>query len=97
MNLPKMMLESGIFWEYDPKTMDIEDHRALIIRRVLEFGDLEHIRWMFGQYGRDVVQEVFESGAPLSKKSENFWQKYFKSKVCMRKQSIQKQSMFLNR
>lgn len=36
-----------LFWDTDPASMDLWNHKKFIIERILEFGDEDAYRWMF--------------------------------------------------
>ena len=46
-----------LFPEYDFESMSLEEHRGVIIERVLERGTWEQVRWLFATYGEDAVAE----------------------------------------
>jgi hypothetical protein len=46
-----------LFPEYDFETMDLQQHQAVIIERVLERGAWEQLRWLFATYGEATVAE----------------------------------------
>lgn len=66
-------------WSYDLTQIDPEKHKKLIISQVLNFGSLDAISWLFGNYSSDDIKEV-TINIPLGswdKKSLNLWVLYF--------------------
>lgn len=52
-----------LFWDADPKRLDIETHQRTIVERVLNLGTLADWHWLVSVYGAKVVREaVFAKG-----------------------------------
>jgi hypothetical protein len=64
-----------LFPEYDFQTIDVENHKWVIIERVLEKGSWDEARWLFDTYGEQLVAEwVREHGfRQLSRRSFALW------------------------
>lgn len=64
-----------LFPEYNFETMDLEQHRGVIIERILERGTWAQLRWLFARYGEENVAEwVRQHGFRLlSKRSFALW------------------------
>jgi hypothetical protein len=45
------------FQEYDLEQIDPDQHRELVIERVLAYGDRRELQWLFNQYGRKQVKD----------------------------------------
>jgi hypothetical protein len=63
------------FQEYDPAKLDVQQHAALIIERILANGSRAEVRWLLTTYGRVVVRAwVEEMGASrLSARRYRLW------------------------
>lgn len=62
MNLPndsKQIPASArpFFQEYKTEMLDIDQHSALIIERILAYGNRAEVRWLLDTYGREQVIE----------------------------------------
>ena len=44
-----------LFPEYDVASINLEQHRGVIIERLLDRGTWEQLRWLFATYGEDEV------------------------------------------
>lgn len=66
-----------IFWDLDAAKLDIQRHSHQIIERILEWGDLEQVHWMFRNYSKEQIVERLKNSRQLSKKSANFWADYY--------------------
>ena len=64
-----------LFPEHDFEPVSLEEHRGVIIERVLERGTWEQVRWLFATYGETEVAEwVQEHGFRLpSRRSFALW------------------------
>ncbi|MEW6448611.1 MAG: hypothetical protein AB1426_11070 [Bacillota bacterium] len=56
-----------LFWDANIQTLDTAKHKTYIIERVLEFGDEEAYRWLFGTYTSREIIAVVKSSRRLSR------------------------------
>lgn len=63
------------FQEYDPASLDANRHTALIIERILAYGNRAEVRWLIETYTRERVREwVAQSGQQrLSWRRYHLW------------------------
>lgn len=54
--LPEFL--KSALWSYDVSKMDTEEHRALIITQVINYGDKRQLDWMIGHYSDAEIKEV---------------------------------------
>jgi hypothetical protein len=66
-----------LFWDVDKENVDIRDHRSYIIRRIMDFGNMDDVSWMRNVYTPDEIIEVVKKSRGLSRKSAYFWSTYF--------------------
>ncbi len=61
--------------EYDFREIRLDSHREVIIERVLERGNWEQLRWLFGIYGEKIVVDWVKNHGfrLLSKRSFALW------------------------
>ena len=70
-NRPNLELfRRAVFWDTDTETLDWDQNRQWIIRRVFEYGGEEEILETIRFYGKDVVKEVL-SGIADERKAES--------------------------
>lgn len=64
-----------LFWDCDRSGLSLEEHKEFIIGRILEFGDLREIRWLFDNIDREEIKRlVFDDRKRrLSAMTINFW------------------------
>lgn len=66
-----------IFWDLDVNKLDIRKNSRQIIERILEWGDIAQVHWMFANFPKKEITETIKSSRQLSKKSANFWADYY--------------------
>ena len=66
-----------LFWDADKKRVDLRFHRSYIIRRIMDYGDLDDVRWMVVTYSSEEIIGVLKKGRGLSRKSGSFWGSHF--------------------
>ncbi len=77
------------FWDVEFNALDVKKHAFLIIKRILDRGNLADIRWLVKTYGEEEIKKVVMTTKDLSRPTANFWADIFsidKSKVsCLQK------------
>lgn len=66
-----------LFWDIDFEKLDVKKYPRYVIERILEYGDLKHVRWMFKTYPKRTIVETVKKSRQLSLKSANFWADYY--------------------
>jgi len=66
-----------LFWDVDKDTVDLILHRSYIIRRIMDYGNIEDVKWMLKIYSQREIIEVIRKSWGLSRKSAYFWSTYF--------------------
>lgn len=80
------------FWDIDFSKLDVEKNSEYIIARILEYGDLEAIKWLLETYHRKMIKKVLMSRRGFSNKTANFWSKILdidKNQILCLKKSYQ--------
>jgi len=87
-----------LFWDVNLARMDKNAHQQFIVKRILQFGDLDDLRWALTSYGYDAVRNIFLfNDDQLDDKSRNFWRFFFRireGEECIKKRSTNKQNVF---
>ena len=69
-----MKFREALFWDTDPRNIDIKKHSRYIIERILEFGGPEETRWLFKHYSKEEIKRVMDlPRAQISSKSKSLW------------------------
>src|SRR3989344_8040882 len=73
-NNTSMKFRQSLFWDTNPEWIDTEKNARYIIERILEFGRIDEVSWLFQQYPKDTIKEVMNlPRVQLSPKSKNLW------------------------
>ena len=66
-----------LFWDVDPKALNVRRHSRYIIERILDVGDLDAFWWAQKQYPTAMLIEVSLTSRRLSERSKQFWKIWF--------------------
>ena len=61
------------FWDVDPDHLDVQSDAPFIMARLLEWGDLDAIRWLLKTYSVGELGVTLKTIRSLSPKSALFW------------------------
>ncbi len=79
------------FWEIDPAELVVEEHPRYVIERLLEYGDVPELLWLFQNFTRDKIIATLKSSRNLSRRRASAWANYFEIPQveikCLRKPS----------
>ena len=81
------------FWNVDFSELNLEENSFFIITRILEYGDIKSLCWLFRHTNRGQIEEVIMKSRELSPKTANFWSLFLnldKNKILCLKKSYQK-------
>lgn len=77
------------FWEVDTKKLDPRKHPEYVIARILEYGDVEPVRWMLKIFDQKTIKKTLRQRRGFSVPTANFWKIYFNLNkndiLCLRK------------
>jgi succinate dehydrogenase flavin-adding protein (antitoxin of CptAB toxin-antitoxin module) len=68
------------FWDVNPQTLDLEQHKTYIIERLLEQGDLDSLNWLNQNISQDDIKKTVKDSRRISAKTKNFFSLYYKLK-----------------
>lgn len=62
-------------WSYDLSRIDVEEHKNIIIKNILDMGTTEATDWLRDQYTKDEIRAAIAQSIrdDWSKKSINLW------------------------
>ncbi len=61
------------FWDVAFEELGIKTHAFLVIKRVLDRGNLRDIRWLIETYGKNAIKKVVIETKDLARPTGNFW------------------------
>lgn len=69
-----MKFRKSLFWDTDPKKIDIKKNARYIIERVLDFGQPDEVSWLFKQYSKHTIKKVINlPRVQLGPRSKTLW------------------------
>ena len=90
-----------LFWDVNPKKLDIEKSADFIIGRVLDFGNLKEWRMIKQLYGEEKIREATKGHVFTDPRSANFWSLILSIPInqikCTRIPSLKIPNTFLSR
>lgn len=63
----------SLFWDTDPKKLDINKNAKYIIERIMDFGNDDEVHWMRQQYSKELLAEVCRKSRQLQANSKALW------------------------
>lgn len=66
-----------LFWDVNKETVNKDLHCPYIIKRIMDYGNIEDVKWMLAAYSRQEIVGVLKKSRGLSRKSAYFWSIYF--------------------
>jgi hypothetical protein len=61
------------FWDVSPASLDVKSDSHFIIKRILDRGDTEDIRWLLSTYTGEEIRNVVTGTKDLARATGNFW------------------------
>lgn len=68
-----MKLRQSLFWDTDPKKIDLHKNAKYIIERIMDFGNDEDVRWMRSYYPKSLLAKVVKTSKVLQENSRTLW------------------------
>lgn len=62
------------FWDVAFKDLSLEKYPRFIAERILNYGDLECIKWLQTVLDKDFIRSVIRNSRNLNPKTKNYWQ-----------------------
>jgi hypothetical protein len=64
--------KKSLFWDVEPASLSPENDWFFIIERILEFGDIDDLRWMKGHFTPEQIKYTAQKSRVLTKRSLSF-------------------------
>lgn len=68
---------SPLFWDTNISKIHIKRNARYIIERVLEFGNMDAVKWLQKVYTLQTIIDVLNMSRIITEKSHNFWLIWF--------------------
>jgi hypothetical protein len=69
--LPGMLRK--YFWDCNFEELNMEQYPMFISERILNFGDIDSVRWLFTKIDKAFLIELVNNSRNLNKKAKNYW------------------------
>jgi len=66
-----------MFWDIDPKKLDIIRHKRFIMERISQYGTPPEISWLLDTYKKKDIIQVVKQSKNIDRKTANYWTLYF--------------------
>ena len=74
-----MKLRQTLFWDADPKKIDLNKNKRYVIERILDRGRLDEYKWLRDTYSpEDIKNTITRERSQLDMKSRNFWSNFYR-------------------
>lgn len=71
--MPTIRFRQSLFWDTDPKKLDINKNAKYIIERIMDFGNDEEVHWMRQQYPKSLLAQIVRTSKVLQANSKTLW------------------------
>ena len=69
-----MKFRPALFWDVNPKSIDVKKNARYIIERILEFGEMGEVYWLFKTYSKEQIKKAMNlPRSQVSQKSKSLW------------------------
>ena len=68
-----MTLRQSLFWDANPKDIDLKKHSHYIIERVLDLGRDSEVRWLWKTYKKPLLRKVVAQSRSLRPRTKTLW------------------------
>ena len=62
------------FWDVDFEELSFEKYPRFIAERILNYGDLNGVRWLLSCTDKQFIKSLVENNRNLNAKTRNYWQ-----------------------
>ena len=70
----KLRFRESLFWDVNPKNIDLKKHARYIIERILDFGTDKEVAWLWNTYPKSLVRDVVKKSRVLQPPTRALWQ-----------------------
>lgn len=68
-----MKFRPALFWDTNPKNIDVKKNAQYIIERVADFGDDKEARWVLDFYNKKLLRKVIIKSRCLRPETKVLW------------------------
>ncbi len=75
-----MRFRQTLFWDTDPKRIDVHKNAQYIIERIADFGNDKEARWALDFYPKSLLRRVIARSRSVRPDTKNLWSLLLQSK-----------------
>ena len=68
-----MKFRPSLFWDVDPKSINVKKNARYIIERVIDFGNDQEVRWLCRVYPMTLIRKVVKTSRSIHPVSKPLW------------------------
>ena len=68
-----MKFRQALFWDTNPKSLDVKENAQYIIERILDFGNDEEVKWLYHFYDKALLKNIVIKSRALMPETKNLW------------------------
>lgn len=68
-----MKFRQALFWDVNPKKINVKKHAQYIIERIADFGDDNEVRWALDFYDKNLLRKVIKKSKCLRPRTKALW------------------------
>ncbi|OIO52271.1 hypothetical protein COT40_01075 [Candidatus Peregrinibacteria bacterium CG08_land_8_20_14_0_20_41_10] len=75
-----MKFRQALFWDTNPKKIDVKKNAQYIIERVADLGNDKEARWVLDFYDKPLLRRIITKSRCLRPRTKNLWTLLLKNK-----------------
>lgn len=75
-----MKFRQSLFWDTDPRKIDVKKNAQYIIERVADFGNDREAKWLWDTYDKPLLRKVVTRSRSLRPSTKVLWTLLLKSR-----------------
>ena len=68
-----MKFRQALFWDTNPKKIDVKKNAQYIIERIADFGNDKEARWVLNYYDKAFLRKIIAKSRCLRPRTKNLW------------------------
>ena len=68
-----MKFRQALFWDTDPKNIDVKKNAQYIIERIADFGNDKEVRWAMKFYDQRLLRKVISKSRCVRPRTKALW------------------------
>lgn len=68
-----MTFRQSLFWDTNPKNINIKKNASYIIERVLDFGRDNEVHWLWNTYDKKLLRKTVIKSRSLRPRTKTLW------------------------